>query len=230
MKKLLAVLGCLVFSAMPQAQAAVLTYEFTAKVGAIGLNTGDPWGSSTWLSETEGPNGGPLVKTGQHIFGKFSFDTSAKPSSIWGQGSDNVFYNYTVNIPSSYSIAENGTHFSGSTTFSLADRSPDHFFGEDELVINSDSDSGSFQLRFSDRSHLLFAAGLPTTTLSLDNLSRATISDAWWRSDNTLVSFKVNLSSLTLVQAQAQVPEPASWGWMLAGLCALGFGMRRRPV
>lgn len=226
MKKMLAVLGCLVFSAMPQAQAALLTYEFTAKIGAIGLNTGDPWGSSVWLSETEGPNGGPLVKTGQHIFGKFSFDTSAQPSSISGQGSDNVFYDYTGNMSASYSIAENGTHFSGDARFSLADRSPDHFFGEDELVIDSDS----FQLRFSDRSHLLFAAGLPTTTLSLDNLSSATMNSAWWRSDNTLVSFKLNLSSLTLAQVQAQVPEPASLGLMLAGLCALGFSARRRPV
>jgi hypothetical protein len=222
MKKTLAV-ACLAFATTIQAQAAVLSYDFTATIGAIAeYNSAGPWAPS-WLSETEGPNGGPLVKTGQHIVGKFSFDTATPPSNVFQTWSGTVFSDYIGNASASYSIVESGIGFSGSAFYNLADRQPgDNFYSGDELVMWGGG--YDWQLRFTDPSHKLFANGLPTTALSLNNLTDTSINDAWWRSDGVLVSFNVQLDSLS----QSQVPEPASFGLLLAGFGAFAAARRRR--
>lgn len=215
--------GCCALLLSMHSHAAVRTYEFTATIDGI-AEYGPPWGQQVaWMTESEGPDGGPVVRAGQHIVGRFSFDDAAVPDKSTQYGSDYVAHEYSK-LSSSYSVLENGTTFSGAAFASVGDQAndPASIWDRDELVI--DSYDYHWQLRFQDDTHVLFANGLPSTTLTLDQLSYNVIGAAWWRSDGSLVGFSVPLTSLTLVP----VPEPETWGMLLAGLGMVGYAMRRQ--
>lgn len=223
-KLLFTMSACCAFALTLQAQAAVRTYDFTATIDGLSLH-GDPWGQPVaWLTESEGPNGGPAVKAGQHIVGRFSFDDAMLAYKTTQYGSSHRVGEYN-GFASAYRVVENGTAFSGPARASIGDQvsDPDSEWDYDELVI--DNHGQHWQLRLQDGSHSLFANGLPTAVLSLDTLSGAGMNAAWRRSDGELISFNVSLTSLTL----APVPEPATWSLMLAGLGVLGFAARRKP-
>jgi hypothetical protein len=77
--------------------------------------------------------------------------------------------------------------------------------------------------------------GATTSTFTLESIATTTF--VGFVSSNPLASVTLNSGAIpgSLVYGTANdvllaVPEPTSWGMLLAGLCVVGFVTRRRPV
>lgn len=207
-------------AAAVQAQAAIYTYDFSATITTVHLIT-SPWGGPE-VSSSLGPDGVSILKTGDGIIGRFSFDDAVVPSTISYPGQYTVF-EYNSGVTLSYTFVNSGATTSVPAAISIGIRGLD---SRDDLVLNGVGDDGYYgQLRFRDASHALFNAGLPKKAFTRADLSGALMNDAWNLTDGQLVGYRAEVTSVSLVPAP--VPEPATWGLMLAGLGVLGFAARR---
>lgn len=195
--------------AAANASAAVHTYAFTASIDSLY--------SSGELTSTPGPDGS-TVALGQQLRGWFSYDDAAE--AIFGHaGRDATHVVFEGNAWAGYVMEETALSYSGSgrtTWVDLTSNSPQYI---DTFTIHEETTG--WGISFEDASGTMFARGFPRGILSLDRLSLARLSDGWLRPDGSYVDMRATLTSL------APVPEPATWGMLLAGLGMLGLAARR---
>lgn len=217
MIKQFALASCLVLAAIAPASAAVQSYAFTGTIHTMYRTDHMGWFAEE-LTGTEGPNGGPRVELGYCVSGVFTFDDASEPDYFFESSASRFYLDY-ANGSLTYTVRETGvTSQYGTETGSLDSRFPQYL---DHFSVSSAD--GSASLWFDDASHQLFANGFPTRPLSLDALSGAVFSASWKRADGANVGYRAHLDTLSL----QPIPEPASWGMMLAGLGLLGAAARR---
>lgn len=233
MKKELATAMLAAMAWVGAAQATVQTYDFTAIVQSIGSVK-----ELTWTEQGEGKTAGTVVRNGDVVTGRFSFDDTVTyqpnyPGDVRDpQSNDAGSYTYYPVKPISleYGIASIGLTFSSNHgNFSVTNNdswSGDVFSLGAGMGTSGWDDDQTGSIGFANSSGTLFTNGEIPKALLFSDFDSAGFWAEWNRgSDGGRIMTNSMVTSLTRVDA---VPEPASAALFLAGLAAAGLGARRK--
>ncbi|MCU6498582.1 PEP-CTERM sorting domain-containing protein [Rugamonas sp. A1-17] len=229
MKKLPMLLAGL--SLFGSAQAAVYQFDFTAKIQEMVEFSpltfdGGPVASSSLSGRT--------VSVGDSISGHFSYDTT---TGLFSNRGGSAMYSAPAALntlgasiggssialsDASYSstnvqVANNAATLGGADSFGIASLSANAFASEMMAVS------------FFDKSGLALEAATMPGQLDFSSFNRSTFYYTY-SSNATHAMMGANgaLTSVTVTEMPAPVPEPEAYAMLLAGLAALGWKGRRR--
>ncbi len=214
------------------AQATVQTYEFTATMQDIGSVK-----ELKWSDQGEGKTAGTVVRRGDVVTGRFSFDDamafvpfdpSADPHS--SAAGWYLYSSYPLKLVSlEYTIASIGLNYvSDGGNVSVEN---DNFWDGDIFRVSTYMGSNvdptqTGTIGLFNSAGTLFTNGLIPQALSLNDYNGALLSAEWYRGSDG--GYMMTSSVITSLTQAGAVPEPASAALFIAGLAAAGMGMRRK--
>lgn len=236
-KKILCFLGCAVALFAGNASAAILTYQYVAKINSL-FEFDQATGNFTYPESSTMAGG--TVSMNDTITGFFSFDTNT-PLSPWGQPDpieSGSYLSYEGGIRSSMTFGGSGLHYQSdpdSLSLAYVADNASIFGGSDVFTLSTTAQNlaGDFTMMyvsmFNNLGEAFDGGGIPQE-LSLSMFDFTTISYSLIRAgDGNQMNASGSLVSLTLID-QADVPEPGTLLLGLLGFAGMATFTRRRPI